>query len=181
MKLDEVCSNSKANDEYYTPAYAIYPILPYLTGGATIWCPFDTDRSLYVKILKAKGFNVINTHLSNGQDFFNMEVPDCDYIISNPPYSLKNEVFQRLYEIGKPFAMLVGVVGIFESQLRFNLFRNNPLEVLYFNKRVKYMRSYDEVKPSSNPPYSSVYICSKLLPKQLVFVELNTIDTGLFE
>lgn len=36
-----------------------------------------------------------------------MKVPDCDYIISNPPYSLKGEVLKQLYEIGKPFAMLV--------------------------------------------------------------------------
>ena len=43
---------------------------------------------------------------------------ECDYIISNPPYSLKNEVFERLFVLGKPFAMLVGVVGVFESQTR---------------------------------------------------------------
>lgn len=41
---------------------------------------------------------------------------DCDYIVSNPPYSIKGDVFTRLFEIGKPFAMLVGVVGLFESK-----------------------------------------------------------------
>ena len=60
-----------------------------------------------------------------GNDFFTISVPDCDYIISNPPYSLKYEVFARLFDIGKPFAMLVGIVGLFESQKRFNLFKDN--------------------------------------------------------
>lgn len=90
-----------------------------------------------------------------------------------PPYSLKTEVFKRLFQIGKPFAMLVGVVGIFESKKRFDLFRSNKFEVMYFNKRICYMRDYKETGTSLNPPFSSVYICSNILHKQIVFEELN--------
>lgn len=46
-----------------------------------------------------------------------METPNCDYIISNPPYSLKGDVIDRLFEIGKPFAMLVGVVGYLKANI----------------------------------------------------------------
>ena len=108
-----------------------------------------------------------------GIDFFNCEVPKCDYIISNPPYSLKTEVFDRLFSIGKPFAMLVGVVGLFESKKRFSMFRDNDFEIMYFDKRISYFQSYDDQKPSLNPPFSSVYLCSGILPKQIVFEELN--------
>lgn len=171
MKMDIVAGSG--NDEFYTPEYAILPIIKYIPKNSTIWCPFDIDNSLFVKLFKKNGFNVINTHLENGQDFFKIDVPNCDYIISNPPYSLKTEVFERLFEIGKPFAMLVGVVGLFESQKRFNLFKNNQFEIMYFNKRVSYFKSYDERKTSLNPPFSSVYLCSKMLPKQIIFEEIN--------
>lgn len=171
MKMDKVANSG--NDEFYTPINAIAPILKYIKPNSTIWCPFDTDRSNYVKLFKANGYNVINTHLEMGIDFFNCEVPQCDYIISNPPYSLKTEVFERLFSIGKPFAMLVGVVGLFESKKRFSMFRDNDFEVMYFDKRISYFQSYDDQKPSLNPPFSSVYLCSGILPKQIVFEELN--------
>lgn len=102
-----------------------------------------------------------------------METPNCDYIISNPPYSLKGDVIDRLFEIGKPFAMLVGVVGLFESQHRFNLFKSHEFEIMYLNKRVSYFKDYAEQKTSLNPPFSSVYICSKMLPRTIVFEEID--------
>lgn len=102
-----------------------------------------------------------------------METPNCDYIISNPPYSLKGDVIDRLFEIGKPFAMLVGVVGLFESLHRFNLFKSHEFEIMYLNKRVSYFKDYAEQKPSLNPPFSSVYICSKMLPRTIVFEEID--------
>ena len=169
--MDKV-ANSK-NDEFYTPQYAIKPIIKYLKKNSTVWCPFDTKHSLFVKVLKDNGFSVINTHIDNGEDFFNIEVPKCDYIISNPPYSIKGEILDRLFEIKIPFAMLVGVVGLFESQKRFNMFKNNNFEIMYLNKRVSYFKDYGEQKPSLNPPFSSVYVCKDILPKQIIFEEIS--------
>jgi len=158
-------------DEFYTPEYAVKPIMKYIKPNSTVWCPFDTDKSHFVKMLTIEGHNVISSHLEDGVDFFKHE-EECDYIISNPPYSLKNEVFERLFQLGKPFAMLVGVVGIFESQKRFEMFRDNTVEVMYMNRRIAYFKSYEEQKPSANPPFSSVYICSNMLPQQIVFEEI---------
>lgn len=170
MKLDLI-ANSK-NDEFYTPSYAIKPIIKYLKTGSTIWCPFDTDQSNFVKDLHRGGYEVIHSHIDNGEDFFDIDTPECDYIISNPPYSIKTKVLEKLFDIGKPFAMLVGVVGLFESQKRFNMFKNNDFEIMYLNKRVSYFKNYNDPKPSLNPPFSSVYICHNILPKQIMFEEI---------
>jgi hypothetical protein len=166
MKMDVVAGSQ--NDEFYTPSYAITPLLKYLRLPCKVWCPFDTDESLFVKILKDFGCDVINTHLQAGQDFFTTEI-DCDVIISNPPYSKKAEVFDRLFSLGKPFAMLVGLVGLFESQKRFTMFSKHDFEIMYFDKRISYFKSYADKKPSLNPPFSSVYLTRNVLPKQIVF------------
>ena len=171
MKMDKVAGSN--NDEFYTQKYAIEPILKYINNNSIIWCPFDTEDSLFVKEFRKNGHNVIATHIKNGQDFFNMEVPNCDYIISNPPYSLKTEVLKKLFEINKPFAMLVGVVGLFESQKRFEMFRDNEFEIMYMNRRISYFKDYKDQKPSLNPPFSSVYICHKMLNTSIVFEEIN--------
>jgi len=169
MKMDIVAGSK--NDEFYTPEYAVIPITNYLRPNSTIWCPFDTQDSNFVKVLTKLGHKVIATHIHDGQDFFNhSEI--CDYIISNPPYSLKYEVFERLYALNKPFAMLVGVVGLFESQKRFYLFKEHFFEIMYLNKRISYFRDYFEQKPSINPPFSSVYVCCGVLPEKIIFEEV---------
>lgn len=169
------------NDEYYTPSYAIEPLLKYLKPNSIIWCPFDLEISNFVKILRQAGHKVVATHILNGNDFFNAEFVSCDYIISNPPYTLKGKVLERLFALNIPFAMLVGVVGIFESQHRFNLFKNNKFEVMYFNLRVSYFKDYGNQKEQVNPPYSSVFICSNILPQQIVFetiIKSKSIERG---
>lgn len=47
MKMDKVAGSK--NDEFYTPEYAIKPILKYIEPHSVIWCPFDEEHSLFVK------------------------------------------------------------------------------------------------------------------------------------
>ena len=182
MKLDtitnkkEIAGDINPNDEFYTPYYAIEPLLKYLKPKSNILCPFDIEESLYVKVLKANGHAVQCEHICNGKDFFKRDYDSFqlyDYVISNPPYSKKTEVLEKLFSVGVPFAMLLGVVGIFESKNRFELFKDNKFEIMYFDKRVSYMRDYTSGKTELNPPFSSVYICHNVLPQQIVFEEIN--------
>lgn len=180
MKLDLITNKAakegqlNPNDEFYTPKYAIEPLLKYISPNSHIWCPFDTLESNFVKLLVADGHKVTSTHITGGIDFFDTGLPqNIDYIISNPPYSLKSEVFHLLFDWGVPFAMLVGVVGLFESKKRFNMFAKNKFEIMYFDKRISYFKDYADPKPSLNPPFSSVYICQNILPQQIVFEEIK--------
>lgn len=67
MKLDIVANSG--NDEFYTPLYAIKPIAKYIKNNSTIWCPFDTNESLFVKHFKTLGHKVIATHIRGGITF----------------------------------------------------------------------------------------------------------------
>jgi hypothetical protein len=170
MKMDLI-ANSR-NDEYYTPRYAVIPLLKYIPSGKTIWCPFDTKESLIVKTLKEAGYIVKESHIRDGADFFYTS-PLGDIAISNPPYSLKMEVFKKLFKLSIPFAMLVGVVGLFESRERFELFSKNEFEILWMSKRISYFKSFSDPKPFLNPPFSSVWITKGFLPRGNVFEEIQ--------
>ena len=49
MKLDLITNKAEKqgeinpNDEFYTPNYAIEPLLKHLKPNSKIWCPFDTN------------------------------------------------------------------------------------------------------------------------------------------
>lgn len=167
---DKVC---KEQDEYYTPLYAVIPISKYLKPNSTIWCPFDTEESLYVRYFRSLRHTVIATHINSGHDFFKTEPPTiCDYIISNPPYSKKEQVFERLFKLDIPFAMLVNTTGLFTAKSRFNLFKDR-VEMLVFPARVQYFASYGDTSNLKNPPFASGYVCYRMLNKSLEFTEIN--------
>lgn len=73
MKMDKVAGSG--NDEFYTPVYAVLPIIKYLKPNSNVWCPFDTEDSNFVKLLRQAGHNVVATHIENGVDFFDTEIP----------------------------------------------------------------------------------------------------------
>ena len=179
MKMDQVAGSK--DDEFYTPLYAVKPIFKYLNKGATIWCPFDTEDSYFVRYGKQQGFRVLHSHLGEGKDFFSIspKKEKINYIISNPPYSRRTEVLQRLFELDIPFGMLLGVVGLFESQSRFEMFRDNDFEIMYFNKRVSFFKDYQDEKPALNPPFSTGYVTHKILPQQIIFEEIDKKDLKL--
>ena len=161
-------------DEYYTKEFAVLPILDYIEKGKIVWCPFDTEQSNYVKVLKEKGYKVIYGHIDEGMDFFKYEPDNYDYIVSNPPYSLREKILERLFSLKKPFAMLINISGLFDSKKRFNLFKNNNFEIMVFNRRINYIKLDKNNK--SGVPFASIYLCSNLLPNKFVFKELGGLN-----
>lgn len=151
-------------DEYYTPKILVEPILKYIKPNSTIWCPFDTENSEFVIAFKELGHKVIHTHIWKGEDFFEIDVPECDYIISNPPFTRKLEVFDRLYEIGKPFAMVMGL-PILNYQEVGNFFLDKKLQLLIVNKKV----SFD----GNTASFNNSYFCYNMLPEDLIFADLE--------
>ena len=166
-KTENWLSAKKFNvkDEYYTPAILVKPILKYIPEGSTVWCPFDTKDSEFVILLKQKNCNVIYSHIWTGQDFFEFE-PEIkyDYIISNPPFSRKLEVLERLYKLNKPFAMILGL-PILNYQNVGSFFVGKDLQLLIVDKKV----SFD----GNCSSFNNSYFCRGILPKDLMFEHLE--------
>jgi hypothetical protein len=112
----------KENNELYTPLYAVDPILKYVPKDKIIWCPFDEEWSAFYKRLKEEGYNVVRSSLKDGQDFFTYEPDKWDIIVSNPPFSNKDKVLERLYSFEKPFAILLPLNSL-QGKTRFKFFK----------------------------------------------------------
>lgn len=151
-------------DEYYTPQILVEPILKYVKPNSTVWCPFDTEDSEFVIVLKEDGHKVIATHIWTGQDFFLYEPEEYDCIISNPPFTRKLDVLKRLYDLDKPFAMVLGL-PILNYQEIGNFFLDKDLQLLIVDKKV----SFD----GNTASFNNSYFCHKFLPKDLLFAHLE--------
>ena len=170
----------KASDEVYTPEYAIKPLIKYLKNykirnnkdKLTIWCPFDLKFSKYVEVFsKLDGIKVIYTHIDNGENFFYYEPEEeYDLIISNPPFSCKDDVLKRLDELGKPYAMLLPIPTL-QGQSRFPYLKN--IQYLGFDKRINYYKDASMTKTQDGVSFGSCYLCKNFLPKDLIIEELE--------
>lgn len=152
------------NDEAYTPAYAVEPLLEFLEPfrDKIIWCPFDQATSEFVKVLQANNFRVVYSHIKDGQDFMTYQPKKWDIIISNPPYTAKRETFERCLRLGKPFALLMTILWLNDTAPK-EVFFEKDLQLLMFDERIKYKNQ--EQKGIS---FSSAYYCYNFLPKQII-------------
>lgn len=55
---------------------------------------------------------IIYTHIDEDKNFFYYEPDNYDIIISNPPFSQKDDILKRLYELNKPYAMLLPIPSL---------------------------------------------------------------------
>lgn len=156
MSIMSVSKKGKG-DNYETPKYVVEILLPYLkrTNIKTIWCPFDTENSEYVKVLKANGYIIIAGHIENDKDFFDYEPFNYDAIISNPPFSKKNEILNRCIELDKPFALLLSATCIQSASLIRTIEKAKDFNFIMFDKRISYS--------GDRPPFPSWYFTSQLL------------------
>lgn len=173
----------KQSDEVYTPVAAITPLIKYIdtfieyqyaAGPAspprnliTIWTPFDEPDSNYVKVFQEAGYNVIHSHINEGKDFFFWEPEEkYDIIISNPPFSKKDAVLKRLYELDKPYAMLLPI-PVLQGQKRFEYIKS--CEAIVFDRRINYYKDKSMKEVQKGISFGSLYLCRKFLQPDLLW------------
>ena len=94
------------NNNVYTPEEAIYPLIPFLKKEQIIWdCAYGTGR--LAEHFKKNNFKIIGNKDMNFLSEKDEWNDNYDIIITNPPYSFKDEFLQKAFELGKPFAFLL--------------------------------------------------------------------------
>lgn len=160
----------RENIEAYTPKYAVDIIVPYLDKTKVIWAPFSKDEHNFADYLRELGFTVINTHIDNGQDFLTYTPEfEFDVILDNPPFKGKTKYVERAISFSKPFALFLPFNSFGDNGIP-NLFMKNNLEpqMLIPDKRTEF-----ENQKNKGISFKTVYICSGILPKQIIFTALE--------
>lgn len=183
MKSNKILYSNGNNDECYTPAYAVKPILKYIQyykdnlwdfnmdRDFIVWCPFDTVDSEFVKqISKMWSIKVIYSHINEDKDFFEYEPDHWDIIVSNPPFTNKRKYFERALSFNKPFALIMTNTWLNDSAPK-QLFKEKELQLLMFDKRMKFISP--DGRDNSKITFSSSYYCWNFLPKQIIMEKLN--------
>lgn len=152
------------NNNVYTPEVAIYPLLPFLSKDKVIWdCAFGSGR--LAEHFSKFGFTVVGRSDCN----FLLEFVDCDVIITNPPYSFKDEFLDRAFALGKPFAFLLPLTAL-EGIKRGKMFRDKGIQVIIPDHRI----NFEIPSGKRSAWFCTAWFCWGLnLPKDLLFVELD--------
>lgn len=157
-------------DEWYTLAEDVELIVPFLHRGGyrKILCPFDTEQSEYVQVLTKEGFDVTYGHIWTGQDFFSIEdFSEWDAVVSNPPFSKREAILERLYEQKIPFALIMNSNGLFDSKKRWQMFKDNKVELLIPLGRMHFSNGE---KALNSPNFQSLYVCKGMTDQVIEFI-----------
>lgn len=172
----KIPSRKGSPDDFQTPPVAIRPLLPYLKKDWLIW-ECASGRGNLVDALNTEGFLTMGTDILTGHDFLKWTPKKYDCIITNPPFSLKQEFLERAYELGKPFAFLLPLTT-FETKKRQYLFKKYGLEVIFFDKRINFETPSGK---GSSSWFATAWFTNGLnIGKQMTFERLENQNT-LFE
>ena len=148
-------------DEYYTRREDAEIIADNIVQlPLKVWFPFNDMESVWVDVLTERGFDVIATD----SDFFTTEPPSgVQCIISNPPFSKKREVMDRIKALNLRFALILPFQWLNDGI---------PLEygnqIMIFRQRM-YFNTPNGVR---NKPRANCFVLSDgLLNSNLLFID----------
>ena len=125
------------------------------------------------------GWQVERSSLEDGQNFFEYEPKEYDIIISNPPFTQKDEVLKRLYELGKPFAILLPLNSL-QGVSRYKYFKQG-IQLLAFDKRIGFHNPENMQEFKKGSSFATAYFCKDILPQDLIVEELKEYKKALKE
>jgi len=147
------------HDDYMTPKLAWEAIKDYIPKDKLIWECFYGDGTSGTH-MEELGLNVIHREV----DFFENNLGDV--LISNPPFSIKKEVFTRLKELDKPFIM-IAPSSIINTQYMRKLFSKskNKIQIIIPRKRIQFIKKINGEIPKdfvNRCNFDCFYFCYKM-------------------
>lgn len=151
------------NDEYFTPKQEWFNVKKFIPKNKVLWEPFTNVKlpnSLNAsKYLKEMGFRVLvkpYNPSTKQNDFFKLNLGDV--VVSNPPFSIKKEVLQRLKELDKPFILILPLATMNTEYFR-NMFLNDQrFGIIIPKKRIDFE---NKMNKKSNC-FECLYYCWKV-------------------
>jgi len=150
----------KYND-WNTHLEAFELIFQYIDKTQKIWFPFYNDGNLkhHLDTLRV---NYIHEEYT---DFFTYEPEDYFCIVDNPPYSIKQKVFERCVELDKPFALLVPTDTL-DRQYFSKLFKDKDFTIIIPKTRYNFVSNEKKLTPA----FKAIWVCYKMnLLQQIIF------------
>lgn len=119
------------SDFYPTPPDATKALLDFLSlPKGTVVCEPACGDGHMADEMRRNDLIVIESDIRTGDDFLTTPFRECDWIITNPPFSLSEEFILRCIEHERPFAMLLKS-QYWHAKKRLGLFRETkPTHVL---------------------------------------------------
>ena len=155
------CVGSIHGDEYYTRREDAEIIADHLVElPLRVWLPFNDTDSVWRYVLAERGFDVVAT----SGDFFTTDPPDgVQCIISNPPFSKKREVMERIKSLNLRFALILPFQWLNDGV---------PLEyghqLMFFRQRMHFDTPHG---PMKKPRGNCFVLSDGLLTSSLVFID----------
>ena len=153
----------KNDDEYNTSREMWESISQFIPKDKTIWEAFllNNHTSKSMDYLTELGHEVVG---SPELDFFSTNLGDI--IVSNPPYSIKKRIFERLAILDKPFIMILPVSTITKQYVK--KINREKLQIIVPDKRMQFLKGEDQLKRCY---FDTMYLCYKCnLEKDITFI-----------
>lgn len=142
------------SDEWYTPKFLVDKCLELVDlKDKIVICPFDTDNSIFVQDIKQK--RCIKDLIYNIRDFMDKKYI-YDVLITNPPFSIKEQVFEKCLQNNQDFILVLPETFIFSVGFYNLIEKYNFHYKLYSPKQRVYF--IDEQGKQNRPNFHTIII-----------------------
>jgi hypothetical protein len=159
------------NDDYATPNSAWDAVLKYISKDKVIYEPFylNGGSGAYIKSL---GYKVIHKEC----DFYTWyKTFEYDLILSNPAFSDVKNILPFLFDLDKPFCLLMPSSKLHTQYLaKYFKQTDRKLQILVPRKRIHFEKYVDKKKVENWKPqtcFDCYWYCYKMgLPEDIIFM-----------